>query len=84
MSLHDSIPPGCEPACHGCRHRHLSAAASLEQKAGYLARALAPWQHVLGAIHAVPPEQRFGYRDRVTLNARWDDAIGWRFGLMRR
>ncbi|HEX7375343.1 MAG TPA: hypothetical protein VF277_10215, partial [Steroidobacteraceae bacterium] len=24
------------------------------------------------------------YRDRVTLTARWDEALGWRFGLMRR
>jgi tRNA/tmRNA/rRNA uracil-C5-methylase (TrmA/RlmC/RlmD family) len=32
----------------------------------------------------VPDAQRLGYRDRVTLNARWDQAQGWRFGLMRR
>ena len=35
-------------------------------------------------MHAVTAERRLGYRDRVTLNARWDTIAGWRFGLMRR
>ncbi|HEX9207733.1 MAG TPA: hypothetical protein VF851_05820 [Steroidobacteraceae bacterium] len=84
MSLHESIPPGCEPACHGCRHRGLTAQASLAQKEGYLRRALAPWADCIQPIQAPAPGRRFGYRDRVTLTARWDEVIGWRFGLMRR
>ena len=28
--------------------------------------------------------ERLGYRDRVTLTARWSEVTGWRFGLMRR
>lgn len=84
MSLQDFLPPGCEPTCHGCQHRHLSAAASLAQKSDYLARRLAPWQHRLQPVRAVSKERHLGYRDRVTLNARWSDGIGWRFGLMRR
>lgn len=84
VSLHESIPPGCEPACHGCRHRHLPAAASLAQKAGYLGRALASWADRLAPIHAPEARRRLGYRDRATLTARWDETSGWRFGLMRR
>jgi tRNA/tmRNA/rRNA uracil-C5-methylase (TrmA/RlmC/RlmD family) len=84
VSVHESIPPGCEPACHGCRHRHLPATASLAQKAGYLGRVLERWSGRLAPVHAPSPERRFGYRDRATLTARWDDTSGWRFGLMRR
>jgi tRNA/tmRNA/rRNA uracil-C5-methylase (TrmA/RlmC/RlmD family) len=84
VSVHESIPPGCEPACHGCRHRGLAAAASIEQKSGYLGRVLARWADRLEPVQAPAPGRRFGYRDRVTLTARWDATAGWRFGLMRR
>ena len=84
MSVPDSLPPGCEPACHGCRHRALDAAASLAQKSGYLARALAPWADRLAPVASPPAERRLGYRDRVTLTARWTEETGWRFGLVRR
>ena len=83
MSVPDSLPPGCEPACHGCRHRQLDAPASLAQKAAYLARVLEPWADRLATIAAPAAARRLGYRDRVTLTARWDDAAGWRFGLVR-
>jgi tRNA/tmRNA/rRNA uracil-C5-methylase (TrmA/RlmC/RlmD family) len=84
VSLPDSLPPGCEPACHGCRHRGLDVAASLAQKSAYLARVLAPWQDRLAPIAAPPAGERLGYRDRVTLTARWEAPAGWRFGLVRR
>lgn len=84
MSLHESLPPGCEPTCHGCRHRHLSHAASLAQKSAYLGRVLRPWSDRLEPVSAVPEADRLGYRDRVTLTAGWDAVGGWRFGLMRR
>lgn len=84
MSVHEAIVAGCEPACHGCRHRHLTAEASLAQKQHYLARTLAPWVDRLQPVRAAVAERRLGYRDRVTLNARWDVDAGWRFGLMRR
>lgn len=84
VSVHESIPPGCEPTCHGCRHRRLSAEASLSQKAGYLGRVLAAWVDRVEPVHAPGAGRRFGYRDRVTLSATWDAAQGWRFGLMRR
>jgi tRNA/tmRNA/rRNA uracil-C5-methylase (TrmA/RlmC/RlmD family) len=84
VSVPDSLPAGCEPACHGCRHRQLDVSASLAQKASYLARVLAPWADRIAAIAAPAPESRLGYRDRVTLTARRDDTVGWRFGLVRR
>lgn len=84
MSVHESLPTGCEPACHGCRHRHLALEASLAQKQRYLERTLAPWHDRIEAVRSAGAESRYGYRDRVTLNARWDAAHGWRFGLMRR
>jgi tRNA/tmRNA/rRNA uracil-C5-methylase (TrmA/RlmC/RlmD family) len=57
---------------------------SLAQKTSYLKRVLAPWMDRLEPIRAVSGVARQGYRDRVSLNARWDAAQGWRFGLMRR
>jgi tRNA/tmRNA/rRNA uracil-C5-methylase (TrmA/RlmC/RlmD family) len=84
VSVQQSLPPGCEPTCHGCRHRALDEAASLAQKASYLARVLAPWSDRIAPIVGPAAEARLGYRDRVTLTARWSTADGWRFGLMRR
>jgi tRNA/tmRNA/rRNA uracil-C5-methylase (TrmA/RlmC/RlmD family) len=84
VSVPDSLPAGCEPACHGCRHRRLDVAASLAQKSAYLARVLQPWAHCIAPIAGPAPQRRLGYRDRVTLTARWDESTGWAFGLMRR
>jgi 23S rRNA (uracil1939-C5)-methyltransferase len=84
VSVTHPLPAGCEPTCHGCRHRSLDERASLAQKSSYLARALEPWADRIGPIEAPPSAQRLGYRDRVTLTARPSDAAGWRFGLVRR
>jgi tRNA/tmRNA/rRNA uracil-C5-methylase (TrmA/RlmC/RlmD family) len=84
VSVTDSLPPGCEPACHGCRHRAFDAAASLAQKSAYLARVLAPWASRLAPVEAPTADRRLGYRDRVTLTARWAAGTGWQFGLVRR
>jgi tRNA/tmRNA/rRNA uracil-C5-methylase (TrmA/RlmC/RlmD family) len=89
--MHDStmigpaaLPPGCEPTCHGCRHRTFTLEASLAQKREYLSRILARWQDRLEAVASVASCDRLGYRDRVTLTARWQPQAGWRFGLVRR
>jgi len=84
VSAQQSLPAGCEPDCRGCRHRTLTLVASVAQKQEYLQRVLERWKQVLQVVRAVQEDQRFGYRDRVTLNARWDAAAGWRFGMMRR
>jgi tRNA/tmRNA/rRNA uracil-C5-methylase (TrmA/RlmC/RlmD family) len=62
----------------------MSAAASLAQKCGYLARVLRPWSDRLLPIFAPAEPRRLGYRDRATLTARWSPDTGWRFGLVRR
>ncbi len=58
--------------------------ASVAQKQAYLQRVLQCWGHVLQPARSAGAGHRYGYRDRVTLNARWDAAAGWRFGMMRR
>src|SRR5512135_2655380 len=84
VSVPDSLPFGCEPVCHGCRHRQLDASASLAQKASYLARVLGPWADRIAPVASPAPTRRLGYRDRVTLTAGWNLQDGWRFGLVRR
>ncbi len=79
-----ALAAGCEPTCHGCRHRRFTADDSLAQKSAYLARVLAPWSDRIAPIDAPAESERLGYRDRVTLTARWSNEQGWRFGLMRR
>jgi len=75
------LPEGCEPSCHACQHRRLSPAESAARKHDYLARVLAPWVDRLAPL--APAPQLLGYRERATLNARWDAIDGWRFGLVR-
>lgn len=62
----------------------MSPAQSIGQKRAYLARTLAPWSDRLAEVAAVAPRERLGYRDRVTLTARWETGPGWRLGLVRR
>ena len=62
----------------------MSAPASLAQKQAYLARVLEPWSDRLSAVASPAPGERLGYRDRVTLTARWSEHPGWQFGLVRR
>ncbi|HET7204576.1 MAG TPA: hypothetical protein VFI92_14530, partial [Steroidobacteraceae bacterium] len=50
----------------------------------YLERALERWRDRLQPARSAGERARYGYRDRVTLTARWSDEAGWRFGLMRR
>jgi tRNA/tmRNA/rRNA uracil-C5-methylase (TrmA/RlmC/RlmD family) len=58
--------------------------ASLAQKQDYLARTLRRWADRLELVTGPRAAERLGYRDRVTLTARWAESAGWRFGLMRR
>jgi tRNA/tmRNA/rRNA uracil-C5-methylase (TrmA/RlmC/RlmD family) len=45
---------------------------------------LQPWADSIWPIVGPSPDRRLGYRDRVTLTARWQADTGWRFGLVRR
>ncbi|MBI5624375.1 MAG: class I SAM-dependent RNA methyltransferase [Elusimicrobia bacterium] len=76
-----TLPPGCEPACPGCRHRTLAASESLAQKAAHLERTLSAWADRLAPV--LPAPARLGYRERVSLNASWQASLCWRFGLVR-
>lgn len=76
-----ALPAGCEPSCHACQHRRLTPTESAARKREFLARVLAPWADRLGPL--APAPMALGYRERATLNARWDAADGWRFGLVR-
>jgi tRNA/tmRNA/rRNA uracil-C5-methylase (TrmA/RlmC/RlmD family) len=78
------LAPGCNPECHGCRHRGWEVARSEAQKRQYLARVLTPWAERLGAPALPRDSRRLGYRDRATLSARWRAGQGWQFGLVRR
>jgi tRNA/tmRNA/rRNA uracil-C5-methylase (TrmA/RlmC/RlmD family) len=62
----------------------MDEAASLAQKQEYLARTLRWWADRLELVTGPRTAERLGYRDRVTLTARWTDSAGWRFGLVRR
>ena len=76
-----ALPAGCEPTCHACQHRSLTPDESAARKFGYLARVLAPWADRLQPL--APAPLTLGYRERATLNARWAESLGWRFGLVR-
>lgn len=71
----------CPAECRGCSHRGLDEAESLARKQAWLAERLAPWAHVLRRIEGPVGSERFRYRDKVALKARWDPREGWRFGM---
>jgi 23S rRNA (uracil1939-C5)-methyltransferase len=74
----------CPDGCRGCSHRHLKEAASLAQKESWVAGRLFKWAHALCPIEAPRGAERWGYRDKVTLRARWHPREGWRFGMETR
>ena len=52
----------------------MDESASLAQKQDYLARALRRWVDRLEPLAGPPAAERLGYRDRVTLTARWSGS----------
>jgi len=83
------IPVGCNPRCNGCSHRELTRVASLEQKEGFLRRAMAGLElhpRVISPIRSVGEEGRLGYRNRTCLHARLSGSgtgPNLQFGLLR-
>lgn len=55
----------------------------LAQKYAFLANKLSGWSNVLESVKSLPDNQRWGYRHKTTLNAKWDEN-GWHFGMMSR
>ncbi|MCB1225968.1 MAG: hypothetical protein KDK99_09190 [Verrucomicrobiales bacterium] len=74
------MPEGCEVACRGCPHRTWDAQASERQKAAFAREKLAAWAAVMQPLIGAPPEQRWGYRQRVRLRASWRWGR-WHFGM---
>lgn len=71
------IPNGCVVACPGCKHRELSEADSLAQKQAWAERNLGRAEPIRG------PTERWGYRRKVSLHARWV-GCEWAFGMLVR
>ena len=85
VSVHESIAAGCEPACHGCRHRQPDARGEPRAEAA-LSRACARAVARPTRAGALAPARR---RATATATASRSTragtrASGWRFGLMRR
>lgn len=79
--MENEITGKCPRDCRGCSHRHLDEAGSLSQKRAWLASRLSAWSKALRPIEAPRGMARWGYRDKVTLRARWDPNAKWRFGM---
>ena len=77
------IPNGCVANCWGCKHREWSMGESLAQKYNFLANKLSIWKDALSPVTSVLDSQRWGYRHKTTLNAKWDEN-GWHFGMIQR
>ncbi|MGZ3694820.1 MAG: class I SAM-dependent RNA methyltransferase [Bdellovibrionota bacterium] len=75
------IPAGCVEACPGCKQRELSATESSAQKEAWVSTNL---EQLCSRILPIAiPNQRWGYRRKATLHARWRENR-WQFGLIRR
>lgn len=77
------IPKGCVSECRGCKHREWTLEESLNQKYTFLSNKLSGWSDLLNPVVSVNESRRWGYRAKVTLNAKWDET-GWHFGMMSR
>lgn len=71
----------CEKLCPACSHRELSEAESLAKKQGWLTNRLKQWNNRLTDIRGVHGDQRWNYREKVSLSARWG-GNRWLFGLI--
>jgi 23S rRNA (uracil1939-C5)-methyltransferase len=75
--------PGCEISCPACPHRYWTREQSLEWKEQQVEKALPEsWKNQLLKI-VDTPEQRWGYRHKVSLHVRLLEGE-WKWGLLRR
>ena len=70
------IEGDCPAPCRACSHRHLDEESSLAQKEAWLAVRLSRWADRLEPIDAPRGDSRWGYRDKATLRAGWDQNGG--------
>lgn len=67
----------------GCSHREWSMTDSLEQKRAFIKNKLSEWAEVVEPVRSVTESERWGYRTKTTLSARFD-GNKWEFGMWRR
>jgi len=77
------LPPGCNPHCPSCTHRHMPAQESLKQKEDFIKRTLLPWKDAVQPVTGPEDHNRLGYRHKVILHARYLEKK-WLFGMMKR
>ncbi|MDD2379220.1 MULTISPECIES: class I SAM-dependent RNA methyltransferase [Aminobacterium] len=74
------LPIGCNEKCRACAHRWMTHEESEKQKEAWLKQSLHQWSHLINPILSPAPEQRWGYRNKVSLAAQWNSS-DWVFGM---
>src|SRR5438309_1569466 len=74
-SVKSELPAGCPEPCRGCAHRRLTDEESRAEKGSFLGRMLAGHERIQTA------GQRFGYREKARLRARWA-GDRWELGFL--
>lgn len=77
------LPGGCVRDCPACAHRELSADESLARKLTFLKAKLPGWAELISEVRSVPDGERLGYRNKVSLAARWNGTCR-EAGVLRR
>ncbi|MCK9618554.1 MAG: hypothetical protein M0R21_12060 [Lentimicrobiaceae bacterium] len=77
------LKSGCEARCPACSHRDFTMQQSLEQKYQWIEKQLSTWKEVLQTVQSVEENNRWGYRKKVCLSARYNDNF-WKFGVVKR
>lgn len=76
------LPQGCVRLCPACGHRELGMDASLYRKLEFLKSRLSVYAGRIEPVISVEAPERFGYRDKVSLAARYT-GFAWEFGVLR-
>jgi len=74
---------GCNPECPACRYRYLPYPESVSLKREWLVRKLLPWADRVDRVVSMTGQDRWHYRSKVCLNARYENNR-WQFGMIRR
>lgn len=74
---------GCVKSCPACPHRELTMAESLDRKQDWLIKRLGEFAVYLENIRSVSEDQRWNYRSKVCLAAKYDLNF-WKIGVRKR
>lgn len=80
--MQENIPKGCNSLCRACAHRNITSEESAEQKMAWLAHALSPWGKELRSIKTPLAQERWGYREKVSLLTQWSQEARWQIGMI--